>query len=208
VAVGFIMDFAGGGLDAYDDVIERMGLDGRMPARAVLHVAGAGPRGGVRVVDVWEDDDAFEAFAATKIRPITAEVGLAPPRVTRFDVHATRDSGAPRREMRLFQVVRFTGLDEPGFDAMDGEILAAGVPDALLFHVNGPVDDGAWVVADGWTSREARDEFLQARVYPVAARHPGITPPRIDDFDVHGTLEPTSQAAGATGARGSAGAAG
>ena len=199
MAVGFIMDFAGGGTEAYDEVIERMRLDGQMPAGGMFHVAGPGPRGGLRVVDVWEDDDAFEGFAARKIRPISAEVGLAPPRVERFDVHGTRDSGAERRRMRLFQVVRFTGLDEPGFDAMDGEILAPGVPDALVFHVNGPVDDGGWVVADGWTSKEARDEFLQARVYPVAARHPGITPPKIDDLDVHGTLEPISRAAGATG---------
>jgi hypothetical protein len=208
VAVGFILDFASGGTEAYDEVVERMGLEGKTAAGGLFHVAGAGPRGGIRVVDVWESDDAFEAFAARKIRPITAEVGLAPPQIMRFDVHGTRDSGAPRRTMRLFQVVRFSGLDEPGFDAMDGEILATGVPEAMVFHVNGPAEDGGWVVADGWTSREARDAFLEARVYPVAAKHPGITPPRIEDFDVHATLEPAAPVAGAGTAGGAGGAGG
>jgi hypothetical protein len=75
------------------------------------------------------------------------------------------------------------------------------VPAELLYHVNGPRDDGGWIVADGWTDRAARDAFLQTRVFPVAARHPGVTPPRIEDLDVHATLEPgsTRAAVGGTG---------
>ena len=76
-----------------------------------------------------------------------------------------------------------------------------------MFHVNGPRDDGGWIVADGWTDRAARDQFLESRVYPVAARHPGVTPPRIEDLDVHGTLEPSGVPAPGSGGR-TAGAAG
>ena len=86
------------------------------------------------MVDVWEDDASFEAFAAQKIRPLAQETGLGPPHVLRFDIHGTRDQGGRRGAVRFFQVVHFTGLDEAGFDAMDGEILGrrrpggAGVP--------------------------------------------------------------------------------
>jgi hypothetical protein len=203
VAVGFIQDFPGGGVDEYDAVVERMRLDGGLPEHALFHVAGNGPKGGLRVVDVWEDDDTFGAFAAQRIRPLAQELGLGQPHIHRFDVHNTRDQGGRRAAVGFFQVVQFSGLDEPGFDAMDAEILAEGVPAELLYHVNGPRDDGGWIVADGWTDRAARDAFLEARVFPVAARHPGVTAPRIEDLDVHATLEPGSERAAVGGAGGS-----
>ena len=41
----------------------------------------------VRVVDVWESDEAFQAFAEEKIGPYTAEVGLSEPAIERHEVH-------------------------------------------------------------------------------------------------------------------------
>ena len=43
---------------------------------------------GIRVIDVWESQEAFERFAQEKIGPITADVGIPDhPKVTFFDVH-------------------------------------------------------------------------------------------------------------------------
>jgi hypothetical protein len=56
----------------------------------------AGPRGtwvtetedGIRVTDVWQTREEFEAFAADKISPLSAEVGFpAPLEITFHDVH-------------------------------------------------------------------------------------------------------------------------
>ncbi len=43
---------------------------------------------GIRVTDVWETREAFDAFAQEKIVPITQEVGIpGPPEMQLFDVH-------------------------------------------------------------------------------------------------------------------------
>lgn len=86
MAVAFIMDFEGGTLDQYDQVMEKMDLGDSVPDNAHFHWA-AETDGGVRVVDVWESDEAFQAFAEEKIGPYTAEVGLSEPVIERFEVH-------------------------------------------------------------------------------------------------------------------------
>ena len=88
MAVGLIMDFEGGTLDQYDEVVEKMELGGKAPPGAIFHWA-AKTDDGVRVVDVWESQDAFDKFAEEKIGPITAEVGLSEPKVTPHEVHNT-----------------------------------------------------------------------------------------------------------------------
>lgn len=43
---------------------------------------------GMRVTDVWESKEQFEAFAAEKIGPLTAQAGItAPPSIQFFEVH-------------------------------------------------------------------------------------------------------------------------
>jgi hypothetical protein len=189
MSVAFILDFAEGGAKEYDEVMKQMDLGGRVPPGAQFHVAGAGPSGGWRVVDVWDSDGAFEAFTQSSIIPETQAVQMPAPAVTRFDVHNTRDSGGPRSAITFLQVVRFPGMDAAMFDAMDDEILSPGIPDSLLFHVNGGAD-GDWVIADGWSSKADRDTFMETQVFPVAAKHPEIARPQIEDLVVHNTLEP------------------
>lgn len=89
MAVAVQLDFAGATLDQYDAVCEMMGLTprGPGPAGAISHFATL-TDSGLRVVDVWESRDLFDAFAAEQIGPYSAKAGItAPPEMQFFEVH-------------------------------------------------------------------------------------------------------------------------
>ena len=89
MAVVAQMDFRGGTLDLYDQVIEKMGLQpgGPGPSGLLFHRV-TKTDDGLRVVDVWESREACDRFTETQIAPITQEVGVpGPPDVQFFDVH-------------------------------------------------------------------------------------------------------------------------
>ncbi len=89
MAVGIVMDFNGATLEQYDRVIEKMHLTpgGQGPPGALFHWCAA-TDSGIRVVDVWQTREQYDAFARDQIGPITVEVGLpGPPDVTFHDVH-------------------------------------------------------------------------------------------------------------------------
>jgi hypothetical protein len=49
---------------------------------------------GIRVVDVWDSQEAFEAFAHEQIEPLTAEVGIpAPPELRVSEVYSYLTAG-------------------------------------------------------------------------------------------------------------------
>jgi hypothetical protein len=89
MAVGVQLDFKGGTLAQYDEVIQKMGFTPGGPGApgGLFHwVASTGD--GIRVTDVWETKEQFEAFAEKQIGPITQEVGIpGPPEVQFFEVH-------------------------------------------------------------------------------------------------------------------------
>src|SRR6266536_652709 len=160
----FIMDFDGGGSTAYDATMEDMELHGQLPPGALFHGAGASDTGW-RVVDVWENAEAFESFAAAKIGPLAGKHGFSAPRIQSFEVHTTRTSEGDRPT--FVQVVRFPGLDEAAFDDLDARVTNQEPPAGCIYHVNGPLD-GSWCVVDAWSSKEIRDEFMANKVGPVA----------------------------------------
>lgn len=87
--IGVILDFPGGTLEQYDQVIGKMGFTpgGRGAPGGLFHWVAA-TADGIRITDVWESREAFEAFAKDKIGPITQEVGVAgPPMTTFMEVH-------------------------------------------------------------------------------------------------------------------------
>jgi hypothetical protein len=89
MAVAVVMDFEGATLDQYDQVIEKMGFKATGPGApgGLFHWV-TRTDSGIRVTDVWATREQFEAFAADKIGPITAAVGIpAPPTATYHDVH-------------------------------------------------------------------------------------------------------------------------
>jgi hypothetical protein len=89
MAIAVQQDFPGATLAQYDEVIKKMGFHPGGPgAKGGLFHWVTKTDGGIRVVDVWESRDQFEKFAAEKIGPISAQVGVtAPPKITFFEVH-------------------------------------------------------------------------------------------------------------------------
>ena len=71
-----MMDFPGGTLEQYDQVIDRMGLTpgGDTPPGALFHWVAATDEG-IRVVDVWESQEQFDKFAEEQIGPYSRAVG-------------------------------------------------------------------------------------------------------------------------------------
>lgn len=190
MSVALVLDFPGGTREQYDEVVKRMQLGGRMAPGGLVHVAGS-YSGGWRVIDVWETREHFERFRDEQIAPHTQAVGMRPPEVRAVQVDETKPGNGERAE--LVQCVLLPGLDHDAFQASDDQILPGGEPPSeVTFHVNGPVEDG-WCVIDGWTSKEARDRFIETRVKPALDQAPMHGPPVIEDLIVQATL-----AAGAT----------
>jgi hypothetical protein len=194
MAVAFIMDFDGGSTADYDAVVEKMDLRGRLPAGALFHAAGATDTGW-RVCDVWETAEACKQFADTRIGPITAEVGMAPPEVRSFEVSAVeRGESAP---ITFVQVVTIPGVDKAGFAALDEQVVGPEhqLPGGCVFHVNGPVGD-SWCVLDFWASKDARDDFMQNKVAPAMQAAGVQAEPTIEELAVHNALtEPAERTA-------------
>jgi hypothetical protein len=88
MAVAIVMDFEGGTLDQYDQVVQGMGLSpgGPTPPGALFHWV-TKTDDGVRVTDVWESREAFDRFAREEIGPKTQAVGLSEPNLTVYDAH-------------------------------------------------------------------------------------------------------------------------
>jgi hypothetical protein len=184
MAAAFILDFEDGTSDQYDGVVEDMQLGGKVVPGALYHGAGA-TETGWRVVDLWEDEDAFQAFAAEKIGPISQAHGLAEPSIRRVELAEAR--AGSDAEAQFVQIVTLAGVDGETFNTLNSQVLPDGaLPEACTFHVNGAA--GAdWCVIDFWTSRDARDAFMGERVGPVM-QAAGADYPQIEDLDLHNTL--------------------
>lgn len=185
MTVALVLDFPGATKEQYDQVVERMQLGARMAPGGRIHVAGS-YADGWRVIDVWENLEHFERFRDEQIVPHTQAVGIGPPQVRVIEV----DDEIPGNveESALVQCVILPGIDRQSFHAADEVIRPDGeTPDALTFHVNGPAD-GGWCVIDGWTSKAARDEFLNSRVRPAMEHAPLQGAPHIEDLLVEATL--------------------
>ena len=88
MAQGVVLDFPGGTLDQYDEVIKLMGLKpgGKTPPGGMFHWV-TKTDAGIRVTDVWESREVFDSFAKEKIGPLTAQVGMPEPKIDFYDVH-------------------------------------------------------------------------------------------------------------------------
>ncbi len=87
MAIAVLMEFPAGTMEHYDAVIEEMNLGGKPGPGGIFHVADEMEGGGMRVVDVWESQEAMERFTHEQIMPITQKHGIAAPKVTVWPVH-------------------------------------------------------------------------------------------------------------------------
>jgi hypothetical protein len=185
----FIIDVPGGTTAQYDAVMEDMALGDRLPAGAQYHGAGMTPDG-LRIIDVWDSPEVFDHFGETKLGPLAGARGLSP-EITPLPVEQMRRNG--QDPVTFMQLIRMPGVDAATFAELDAQILgeAREAPDGCVFHVNGPTEDG-WYVMDAWTDKDIRDRFLAERVIPVMG---GRVEPDIQELPLHNTLQ--TPAAGA-----------
>jgi hypothetical protein len=184
MAVAFVLDFPGGTREQYDEVVARMQLGGRMAPGGQVHAAGS-HAGGWRVIDVWDSLEEFARFRDAQIMPHSQAVGLAQPQVRVLEVDDEMpDDG---RTTAFVQCVIMPGLQRSDFRKVHDEVVPGGArPDELTFHVNGPFD-GGWCVIDGWTSKDARDQFME-RTRHIIGKAPLSGPPTIEELDVEATM--------------------
>ena len=80
-------------LEQYEQARDLVGWERDVPDGAVFHVAWMGDDG-FHVVDVWESEDAFNAFAEQRLMPVVkGEVGIeGDPEVTFSNAHRIFDA--------------------------------------------------------------------------------------------------------------------
>ena len=83
-----LFDNPDGTQEQYDAASQALGITAEnMPEGGVLHVAGPSPRGGWRVVEVWESEEAARAFDEEKVLPVLRSVGVERPEPETWPVH-------------------------------------------------------------------------------------------------------------------------
>jgi len=74
--------------EQYDASSKQIGVtSGNMPEGGVLHVAGPGPEGGWRVLEIWESEDAARKFDEERVEPVLQQAGIKRPEPQRWQVH-------------------------------------------------------------------------------------------------------------------------
>ena len=77
MAVAMMVDNPAGAEEIYKGVRERLGLE--KPAGGIFHAAGPSPKGGWRVIEVWESEEDAKRFVAERLLPAFEAVGAPPP---------------------------------------------------------------------------------------------------------------------------------
>ena len=88
MAVMMVMEWPGTGAEEYEAARKHVNWEGDVPQGAMFHVM-AVTDSGVRVTDVWESADDFNAFAQNRLMPGVKALGIpGEPRVEILPVHA------------------------------------------------------------------------------------------------------------------------
>jgi hypothetical protein len=87
MAIAMFMHWPGVTAETYDAVRRIARWDVNPPTGALFHVAAA-DASGLRVADVWESADLFQAFSEQRLMPAVKQVGITTePEVTILPVH-------------------------------------------------------------------------------------------------------------------------
>ena len=82
MAVAMVVDNPQGSQEIYERIRELMGLD--RPAGGICHLAGPGPEGGWRVIEVWESEQDARRFIQERVAPAMEAVGATAPPPPQF----------------------------------------------------------------------------------------------------------------------------
>ncbi|MCG2624383.1 hypothetical protein LVY72_21045 [Arthrobacter sp. I2-34] len=96
MAIAAIVEFPEATLAQYDEVIRRLHSTpgGSAPAGRLFHWV-ASTRPGIRITDVWESREQFDAFYRDHVDPIAADEGLHFGDTTFVGVHNYLAAGPP-----------------------------------------------------------------------------------------------------------------
>ncbi len=94
MAIAVVMDFTGGTVEQYDEACRRLGFEPKGPGApgGLFHWA-ASTEGGLRITDVWQDKETWEAFTADKLTPVSTEIGIPAPEVAFYEVYNYQTQG-------------------------------------------------------------------------------------------------------------------
>jgi len=82
-----LMEWAGVTQDQYNQVMRTLDLDKKPPAGGIFHVAGF-TAGTLRVLDIWESQQAFEKFQKDRLAEAVQKAGItSQPNVQFFPAH-------------------------------------------------------------------------------------------------------------------------
>ena len=79
MAVAFLLEIPDFTPEQSAAVLRELGLDTNPATGQVFHLEGPMEGGGMRVVDVWESPEAFQAFAHDRLGPAFERAGVALP---------------------------------------------------------------------------------------------------------------------------------
>lgn len=86
MALAYLFEVPDTTLDQYEEVMKLAHPNGRLAPGCLMHVAGPYD-GGLRAIDVWESQEAFDAFLRERLQPALVKNGVAPPKVETWTVH-------------------------------------------------------------------------------------------------------------------------
>ena len=75
MAIAMLMDWPGKTMDDYGAVMSALRLDENPPSGGIFHVAGD-DEGTLRILDIWESEDAWNTFLGTRLVPAIQAAGL------------------------------------------------------------------------------------------------------------------------------------
>lgn len=83
-----LFDNPEGTQEQYDAASQQLGIDeSNLPDGGLFHVAGPGPNGGWRVVEVWESEAQAQKFDEETLLPLLEQVGVERPEPESWQVH-------------------------------------------------------------------------------------------------------------------------
>ena len=88
MAVAIVMELPNTTTEQYDRLVETvLGPEGKISPPELFHVAGP-TDAGIRIVTVWESEQAFQKFIQERILPAAQQAGLGgQPKISMWNVH-------------------------------------------------------------------------------------------------------------------------